>query len=120
VRVIVVAQLRVAEPRQPHEALTLRQHVRHDARLPGCERVDDEVRLDLRDARVVGEVRDVFRLFEVPAVVGRQARARAFEFAERRQMLVETLTVGLAATAEGSPRSSRTASRTLFLRPIQL
>ena len=55
-----------------------------------------EVRLDLRDARIVGQVGDVLRLLDVLAVVGRQARDRALELADRREVFVQAMAIRLS------------------------
>jgi hypothetical protein len=94
--VVVMAELGVAEPRQPHRALTLRQHVRDDACLSRRQRVDDEVRLNLRDPWIVGQIGDVLGLLEVLAVVGRQARHGALELPHRGEVLVERVAIGLS------------------------
>ena len=96
VRVIVVPVVRVAEPREPRQALALRQHVGRDARLARRERVNQQIRLHLRDPRIVRQIGDVLRLLDVLAVVGRQARDGALEVAHRREVLVQTLLVGRA------------------------
>ena len=58
--------------------------------------MDHEVGLDLRDSRIVRQVRDVLRLLDVLSVVGRQAGDGALQFADRGQMFVEAMPVRLA------------------------
>ena len=54
----------------------------------------DEVRLDFGDAWIVGEIGHVLGFFDVPAVIGRQARDGPLQFAHRCQVLVQALAVG--------------------------
>ncbi len=104
--VVVMTSRGVSQPGEARQALTLRQHVGSDARLAGSERMDQQIALQLGDARPVLHVPVSFRRIDA-VVLGRQARDRALQIADRRQMLIEARLVFLAEhVSERLPASS--------------
>jgi hypothetical protein len=73
VGVIVVTDGGVSQPGEPGQALALREHVGRDARLPRGQRVDQQIGLQLGDARPIPHVARVFRPLKLLSVVGWQA-----------------------------------------------